>query len=70
MVTNGLTKLLLKAQKHNIFVKITSIKNQKNLLSFIKKKKDIFQQLQTYSKYGEVCKFGINIIWYVQEYFC
>lgn len=46
MIANGLTKALSSAQKHNSHLRMTGIKNQKDLLASIKRKKEAFQQLQ------------------------
>lgn len=39
---------------------MTGIKDQKDFLSFIKREIEIFQLLQTDSKYNKVYRFGIN----------
>ncbi len=46
MVANRLTKVLSSAQKHDFFLRMTGIEDQKDLLAFIKREEDILQQLQ------------------------
>lgn len=60
MVDNGLTKALSSAQKHNFFIKVTAIKDQKNLLASIKKEKDAFKQLEFYPEYNKIYGFDTN----------
>lgn len=45
MIADSLTKAISSAQKHNFFVKMTGIKDQKDFLAFIKREKNAFQQL-------------------------
>ena len=47
MVADGLTKALSSAQKHDSFVKMTGIEDQKDLLASIKREKDALQYLRT-----------------------
>lgn len=42
MIINNLTKAFLSIYKYNHFIKITNIENQKKVLTFIKKEKNIF----------------------------
>ncbi len=60
MVADGLTKALSIAQKHDSFVRITGIEDQKTLLASIKREEDAFQQLQTDPEYSEVYGFGAD----------
>ena len=41
---------------------MTSIKDQKDLLAFIKREKDALQQLQTDLEYNEIYGFGVDAI--------
>ena len=69
MIANGPTKTLLSAKKHNSFVKMTGIRDQKNLLASIKREENALQQLQTDPKYNKVYGFGADATWYVQGCF-
>ncbi len=65
MVPDGLTKALSSAKKHNSFVRMTDIEDQKDLFASIKREKDALQQLRTDPEYSEVYGFGANANWYV-----
>ncbi len=69
IVADGLTKALLSAQKHNSFVRITGIEDQKDLLASIKREEDSLQQLQTDPQYSGVYSFSAHMTWYVQSGF-
>ena len=45
MIADGLTKALSSAKKHDSFVRMTGIEDQKDLLASIKREKDALQQL-------------------------
>ncbi len=60
MVADGLTKALSSAQKHDSFVKMTGIGDQKDLLSSIKREEDVLQHLRTDPEYSEVYRFGAD----------
>ena len=63
MVADRLTKALITA-KHNVFVEMTGIENQKDLLASIKKKENLWntlQQPQTDPEYSEVYEFEANV---------
>ncbi len=51
MVADGLTKAVPSAYKHDSFVKMTGIGDQKDLLASIKREKDAFQQRRTDLEY-------------------
>ncbi len=70
MVADGLTKALSSGQKHDFFVRMTGIEDQKNLLASIKKGKDALQQLQTAPKYSEVYRFRADPTKYAQGCLC
>ncbi len=70
MVADGLTKVLSSAQKYDSIVRMTDIKDQKDLLVSIKRAKDALQHLQTDPEYSEVYWFGADVTWYVQGCFC
>ena len=61
MVADGLTKVLSSAQKYDSIVRMTDIKDQKDLLVSIKRAKDALQHLQTDPEYGEVYWFGADV---------
>ncbi len=60
MVADGLTKALSSTEKHDFFVRMTGIEDQKDLLASIKRKEDALQQLRTYLEYSEVYGFGAD----------
>ena len=60
MIADGLTKALSSAQKHDSFVRMTGIEDQKDLLASIKREEDALQQLQTDPEYSEVYGFGAD----------
>ena len=60
MVADGLTKALSSAQKHDSFVRMTGIEDQKDLLASIKREEDALQQLQTDPEYSKVYGFGAD----------
>lgn len=67
IVVDGLTKLL-SSTKHKIFIGMTGIEDQRDLLASIKKEEnsqDVLQQLKTDHKYNKVYGFGADAIWYV-----
>ena len=69
IVANKLTKALTTV-KYNVFVEITGIENQKDLLASIKKEEDLwdaFQQPQTDFEYSEVYRFGADATWDIQK---
>ncbi len=70
MVGDSQTKALSNAQKHDSFVRMTGIENQKDLLASIKREEDALQQLRTDPEYSEVYGFGADATWYVQGCFC
>ena len=70
MIADGLTKALSSAQKHNSFVRMTGIEDQKDLLASIKREEDALQQLRTDPEYSEVYGFGADATWYVEGCFC
>ncbi len=60
MVADGLTKTLSSVQRHDSFVRMTGIEDQKDLLASIKREEDALQQLQTDREYSEVYWFGAD----------
>ncbi len=60
IVADSLTKALSCAQKHNSFVRMTGIEDQKDLLASIKREEDTLYQLRTDPGYSEVYGFGAN----------
>ena len=60
MIADGLTKALSSAQKHDSFVRMTGIEDQKDLLASIKREEDALQQLRTDPEYSEVYGFGAD----------
>ena len=70
MVADGLTKALLNAKKHDFFVRMIGIEDQKNLIACIKREEEAFQQLQTDPGYSEVYGFGVDATWYIKGFFC
>lgn len=60
MIADSLTKTLSSAQKHDHFMKMTGIEDQKDFLASIKKEKDPPQQLQFDPEYSKVYQFGAN----------
>ncbi len=60
MVADGLTKAISSAEKHDYFVRMTGIEDQKDLLASIKREKDALQQLRTDPEYSEVYGFGAD----------
>ena len=61
MMANVLIKALSSTHKHEIFVRMTGIKDQKDLLVSIERKKNICQQLQTNLKYNKIYGYTVNI---------
>ncbi len=61
IITDGLTKELSSAKKHDSFVRMTGIEDQKDLLASIKKEEDSLQQVQTDLEYSEVYSFGADV---------
>ncbi len=59
-LADGLTKALSSAQKHNFFVKMTGIEDQKDLLASIKREKNALQELQTDPERNEIYGFGAD----------
>ncbi len=57
MVADGLTKTLSSAQKHDSFVRMTGIEDQKDLLASMKRVEDALKQLRTDPEYSEVYGF-------------
>ncbi len=47
MIADGMTKALSSAQKHDDFVRMTDIEDQKDLLACIKREEHALQQLHT-----------------------
>ncbi len=70
MVADGLTKALSSANKHKIFVRITGIEDQKDLLASIKREEDALRQLRTDPEYSEVYRFAADATWYILGSFC
>ena len=70
MVAGSLTRAISSAQKHDSFLRMTGIEDQKDLLSSIKGKKDTLQQLRTDLEYSEVYVFGADATGYVDGFFC
>ncbi len=60
MVADRLTKALSSSQKHNFFVRITGIEDQKDLLVSIKTEEDSLQQLQADLEYNDVYQFSAD----------
>ncbi len=60
MVADGLTKVLSSAKKHNFFVQMIGIEDQKDLLVSIKTEKDVLQQLQIDPEYNEFYGLGAD----------
>ena len=60
MVADGLTKALPSAQKHDSFVRMTGIEDQKDLLVSIEREEDDCQQPQTDTEYSEVYGYGAD----------
>ncbi len=70
MVADSLTKALSSAQKHDSFVKMIGIQDQRDLLASIKREQNVLQRLQTDHDWSEVYGFGVNATWYIQGCFC
>ncbi len=62
MVADSLTKVLSRTKKHNSFVKMTGIEDQRDLLASIKKKEDALQHLRTDPEYNEIYGFVADAI--------
>ena len=60
IMANGLIKVLLSAQKHDFFIRMTGIEDQKDLLVSVERKKNACQLLQTDSGYSEAHRYGAN----------
>ena len=60
MVADGLTKALSTAEKHDSFVRMTGIEDQKDLFASIQREEDALQHLRTDPKYIEVYGFAAD----------
>lgn len=63
MIADGLTKLFT-ATNFEVFIKMTKIKNKKDLLALIKRKKELKETLQQYktkTNYNAIFGYGSDL---------